>query len=221
MITFDIETIGSDSKEVIKKLAENIKPPAQFKKPESIKQWMDDNYDSALKEAIAKTALDGAYGQIACISLTIDGCNVISSYQDKKTSERDVISEYFNFIKKEKILNFCGHNIIGFDIPFIKHRSIILGINPPPTFLNLMNASPYDDRIKDTMLMWSRDKNKMVSLDTLCWLFDIDRGDDIDGSEVGEIWKTDPQRVINKCINDVRKTKKVYDRLTFATNDPF
>jgi DNA polymerase III epsilon subunit-like protein len=30
-----------------------------------------------------------------------------------------------------------GHNIVGFDLPFLKHRSIIHGIKPPPLYKRL------------------------------------------------------------------------------------
>lgn len=209
MIVFDIETTPTDNKEVITRLSNSIKPPANYKKPETIKQWMDENYDSTLKELVARTALDGAYGKVACIAFD-DTCTL------SNMDEYEAICHLYDYIDDHYHNVFCGHNIYGFDLPFLKHRSIILGITPPQQLMQAMNASQYDICIKDTMLMWSRDKNKMIGLDTLCWILGIETNSEIDGSEVCETWLSDPQKVIDKCINDVRKTKDVYNRLTFG-----
>lgn len=40
-LTFDIETTVTKNEEVIKKLTESIRPPAQIKKPKSIDKWID------------------------------------------------------------------------------------------------------------------------------------------------------------------------------------
>ena len=212
MMTFDIETTGTKDEDVIKKLAESIRPPAQIKKQESIDKWMEENYDQALKDKISDTALSGMYGHVTCIAWN-DGVD-FSSHESM--TEEEVIRDFYSYLSLQDLNVFCGHNIYGFDLQFLKQRSIILGIKPPKSLWKAMNAKPWDDCIKDTMLMWSQDKNKMIGLDTLCWILGIDRGDtSITGSETAALWETNPQKVIDKCVNDVRKTVAVYNKLTF------
>ena len=214
MLTFDIETTGTKNEEVIKKLAESIRPPGSIKKQESIDKWMEENYDQALKDKIADTALSGMYGRVTCIAWINDDDIVQST--SIYTNEIESINNFYAAIDTWGNDVFCGHNIHGFDLQFLKQRSIILGIKPPKSLWKAMNAKPWDDCIKDTMLMWSQDKNKMIGLDTLCWILGIDRGDtSITGSETAALWETGPQKVIDKCVNDVRKTVEVYNKLTF------
>lgn len=214
MLVFDIETLPSDNHEVIKRIAETIKPPGNIKKADSIKTWMDENYDAALKEAVSKTALDGAYGRIACIAWQIDDDAGVY-HAGKGISEKEAILYFYNAI--DGIAQFCGHNIANFDLPFLMHRSMILGIKPPTSIMKAMRAKPWDDCIKDTMIMWTGSPNKYMKLDTLLWLFGIDHGHpEFDGSMVAETWETDPQKVIDYCCGDVRSTYELYQKITFG-----
>lgn len=215
MITFDIETLPTTDERVIAQLAASIKPPGTIKKQESKDTWMQENYDIVLKEKIADTALNGAYGRIACIAWRDDNGTVFNTL--KHLSESEIIKVFYDQILGAK--EFCGHNIAGFDLPFLKHRSMILGIKPSSGILHAMNAKPWDDCIKDTMLMWSSDKNKMIKLETLLWLFDIKHEfHDFDGSMVAETWPVDPQKVIDYCVADVKAEYELYNRMIF--NNP-
>lgn len=215
MLTFDIETLPTDNEEVISALTATIKPPATHKKQETIDAWMAENKESALADLIAKTSLDGMYGRIACIAWS-DGDGVFSTSPEH--SEREAIELFYSFVSNECIdeERFCGHNIAGFDLPFLKHRSIILGIKPPKAILKAMNAKPWDSCIVDTMLMWSSDSQKRASMDKLCKAFGIEGKGDFDGSMVAQTWPTDPHKVIEYCKDDVRRTVALHSRLTFA-----
>ena len=221
ILTFDIETLPTQNEEVIKKISAGIKPPGNIKKKESIDAWMAENYEISLKEAIAKTSFDGSYGRIACICAAgIDRENLFGTGYEM--TEEEAIRSFYDFVFDTMPKSFCGHNIAGFDLPFLKHRSIILGIKPPDAMLRAMKAKPWDDCIKDTMLMWNSDRDKRISLDTICWLLGIDHGHpDFNGSMVAENWITDPAGVINYCLSDVIATREVYNRLTFKDNLAF
>lgn len=214
MITFDIETLPTTDAEVIEQLRATIKPPATHKKLETITAWMAENAESALDELVAKTSFDGMYGRVACIAWS-DGCGEILASSSEHT-EREAIELFYAFVNQAKSDTFCGHNIAGFDLPFLKHRSIILGIKPPQSLLKAMNAKPWDSCIADTMLMWSSDSQKRASMDKLCKAFGIAGKGDFDGSMVAEIWPVDPQKVINYCKDDVHRTEAMYKRMVFA-----
>lgn len=213
MITFDIETLPTNYQEVIESLAETITAPGQYKKPESIDKWMEENKESHLKELVAKTSFNGMYGRIACIAWSEDK----EMYSTNEThSEREAIELFYDLIKVSESLTFCGHNIAGFDLPFLKHRSMILGIRPPESLLTAMNAKPWDSCIADTMLMWSSDRDKRPSMEKLCKALGIEGKGDFDGSMVADTWPTDPNKVIDYCLDDVRRTIEIYKRLTFG-----
>lgn len=214
MITFDLETLPTNDAEIIASFESTISAPGQYKKPESIAEWMAANKDAALKELVAKTSFDGLYGRIACIAWGEQEDEIEAS--DHNHSEGDAIEAFYSSISKSDAETFCGHNIAGFDLPFLKHRSIILGIKPPQSILRAMKGKPWDDSIADTMLMWDSRSDKRVSMDKLCKALGIAGKGCFDGSMVAETWPIDPQKVIGYCKDDVRRTMEIYRRIAFV-----
>ena len=212
-LTFDIETLPTKDKQVIERIASTIRPPGNIKKKESIDTWMAENYEQELKKEIHKTGLNAAYGSVACIGWANKDQTYCTS---PDMNETDCLIWFYSQIEDHEV--FSGHNIAGFDLKFLKHRSMILGIKPPKNILKAMNAKPWDDCIKDIMLMWDPDKNKMTSLDLMCWLFGVEHDHDgFDGSMVAETWPVDPQKVIDYCISDVKATQEIYYKMMFET----
>lgn len=214
MIYFDIETLPCNDDTVIAELAKTITAPATHKKQETIDKWLEENKAQASKDLVAKTSFDGMYGRAACIAWACDDGEVHSTLSDD--SESEAIERFYDYVSFDISSNsFCGHNLHGFDLPFLKHRSIILGIRPPGSLLAAMNAKAWDECVQDTMLLWSPDKQKRTSMDKLCRVLGIDGKGDFDGSMVAETWPVDPQKVIDYCRDDVRRTREIYKRLTF------
>jgi len=225
LIPFDIETIPTTDDDDIAEIAKSISPPATIKLPASIAKWRDEHGAKAIADAVSKTSFNGLYGQIACIACARDDGDVFVSASD---DESNVINEFYDAIRdyvrqSEKDHHyqdspvFCGHNIAGFDLQFLKHRSIILGIKPPPDIMLAMSAKPWDKCIADTMLMWSSDSQKRTSMDKLCKAFGIDGKGDFDGSMVANEWfNGDRNKVREYCQDDVRRTRELYKRITFA-----
>lgn len=221
----DIETLPTADPVVIARLAETIKPPGQFKKAESIAEWMKDNKDAALAEMVSKTSFDGMYGRIACICYAFDDGEVFEvSDADEETLLCNFYSHVFDLAtinaahgNVDLDLQIIGHNVAGFDLPFLKHRSIIKQVKPIRQIEKAMNAKPWDGCIADTMLMWSSDREKRASMDKLCHALGIEGKGDFNGSMVAETWPVNPQKVIDYCKDDVIRTREIYKRLTFAS----
>jgi len=225
MLTFDIETLPCDDPATIAEIAKGIKPPGTIKLPASIEKWHEENGAQALIDAVSKTSFDGLYGRIACVSYAFDDEEPHTVHS--MNGEAEMLKEFYDVTfahiafgthssHKDSSLTCCGHNITGFDLPFLKARSIILGVKPPAVMLKAMNAKPWDSCIADTMLMWSSDSQKRASMDKLCKAFGIAGKGDFDGSMVAEMWTVDPQKVIDYCEDDVRRTRAIYKRITFA-----
>lgn len=228
LVTFDIETLPTADESIIAEIASTITAPAQYKKPESIAEWMEANKEAAVKEKVSKTSFDGLYGRIACIAYAFNDGDVFHVDTISAGSELAMLERFYGHLTAELTTTpyhggsaemdatFVGHNIAGFDLPFLKHRSIVLGIKPPSMLLKAMNAKPWDKCIADTMLMWSPDRAKRVSMDKLCRILGIPGNGDFDGSMVAETWPADHQKVIDYCKDDVERTRAIYSRLTFA-----
>lgn len=220
----DIETLPTTDTEVIAEFESNIKAPATYKKPESIAEWMKENKESALKELVSKTSFSGLHGSIACICYAFDDGEVFSV--DCRDGEKKMLEDFYSHVfdmtcvehqigYTEGKSTFVGHNIVGFDLPFLKHRSIILGVKPPKVVRDAFGAKPWGNEVADTMLLWSSDKEKRASMDKLCKAFGIPGKGDFDGSMVADTWPTDPQKVITYCADDVQRTREMYKRITF------
>lgn len=224
LLTLDIETLPTADAEVIADIAASIKPPANYSKPETIAKWLEENKDQATKEAVHKTGFSGLYGSIACICYAFDDGEVFTvdsrdgeakMLEQFKAHVIDVTSIEHHVGRCDMALTVVGHNVAAFDLPFIKHRSIINQVKPATALLKAMNAKPWDACIADTMLMWSSDKEKRASMDKLCRALGIPGKGDFDGSMVADTWPIDPQKVLDYCADDVRRTREIYKRLTF------
>ena len=222
----DIETLPTTNAEVIAALEAEIKPPGTIKKPESIAAWMEENKQAALDEAIAKTSFSGLYGSIACICYAFDDDEVFSVDVNTAGSEKNMLGSFYSHVLQQTTtphhkgfascqLTVVGHNVAAFDLPFIKHRSIINKVIPTTSFIKAFNAKPWSEEIADTMLMWSSDPHKRGRMDRLCKAFGIPGKGDFDGSMVAATWPVDPQKVIDYCKDDVERTRQMYKRLTF------
>lgn len=219
----DLETLPTTDPEVIAELAKTIKAPATYKKPESIQQWMDENKDAALKELVSKTSFSGLHGSIACICYAFEDGEPFSV--DSRDGEKKMLEDFYSHVYDvsglttargvvEGPVTIVGHNVAGFDLPFLKHRSIIHGVRPIECFRKAFDAKPWCSEVRDTMLMWSSDREKRVSMDKLCKAFGMAGKGDFDGSMVADTWPNEPLKVIGYCMDDVRRTRGIYNRIS-------
>ena len=222
-IFLDIETLPTADNSVINEIKASIKPPATIKKPESIAEWYKTSGDEAAAAAVKATSFDALYGSIACICYAVEDEPVRSV--DCLQGERIMLQTFYTRLTDEvarvKTIShvrpqFIGHNISGFDLPFLRQRSMLLDVPPPSFVLQAYQAKPYDTQIiGDTMLMWHSDRTKRVSLDKLCRAFGLQGKGDFNGSMVADTWYSDPHKVIEYCKQDVEMTRSLYNRMVF------
>ena len=205
---FDIETIPTDLDWVIDDLRANIKPPAQYKKPESIAEWMEVNAEQALADAIHSTGLDGSYGRITCIGYAFDDEPVQTVGTHLQMTEHTILADFAADINSRKITKIVGHNIIDFDMEFLKKRAIIHGVKIELPFL----ASKYDSVFFDTMTKWSAQKR--IKMDKLARVLGIEGKGDVDGSMVWDMYQRgEHQAIADYCADDVRMVREIYKRM--------
>lgn len=210
-IYLDIETIPTQNSDFQAYVCENLKVPANYKNEETIAKWLEENKG----EAIHKTALDGAFGEIVVIAVAInDEPPVLFYREDWQSADRETdILQCFNDFLREKankcntVPQFIGHNITKFDDRFIFQRSVINGVKP---YYTASRQNTYD-----TMTEWAG-YGGTVSLDKLCKVLDIEQKGDIDGSKV---WQYVQDGKINEvaeyCGKDVERVRQVYKRMNF------
>jgi hypothetical protein len=106
-----------------------------------------------------------------------------------------------------------GHNIIGFDLPFIFQRCLVNNIVLRP----FVNLSEFNVRgVYDTMHRWWLGAKNRVALDDIAWALGIpsSKTDEVEGSRVFELYQAGRLAEIREYnLNDVRVTRKVYERI--------
>lgn len=223
-IYLDIETLPTADPAIIAEIAATITPPGNISKPETITAWEAEKKPALVAQSVAKTSFDTLAGSIACICWAIDDGEIQAL--DCRTGEAGMLLEFFSVLSMDlqsahsrievETHTYVGHNLAGFDLPFLKHRAIVHGVKPNASLWKAMNAKPWDSCIADTMLMWSADRDRRVGLDRLCRAMGIPGKGDFDGSMVAATWPTNPEKVIAYCKDDVERVRALYKRMKFS-----
>ncbi|HEY6327690.1 MAG TPA: ribonuclease H-like domain-containing protein [Blastocatellia bacterium] len=106
-----------------------------------------------------------------------------------------------------------GHNVAGFDLPFIYQRCLVNGVVTKPV-VDFTGYNP--PGIYDTMRRWFFGDRGRVSLDDLAWALGIEssKTDEADGSRVWELYGAGRLAEVREYnLRDVRVTRKVYERM--------
>ncbi|HSA83799.1 MAG TPA: ribonuclease H-like domain-containing protein [Patescibacteria group bacterium] len=160
------------------------------------------------------TALEGTFGRICSIGIIKEGPQGIIQKEVFSGDEKQMLKDFWK--AGNGVWRFVGHNIWGFDLPFIYKRSIIYGVRP----IMLPFARYRNVPIYDTMMEWELwNMQNRQKLDTLAKVLGLPTSkDEMDGSMVAEYFKQGRIEEINKyCMKDVELTRKIYYKMTFET----
>jgi len=158
-----------------------------------------------------KGALDALTGKIVCVGLLFDDGVTLTEKTIFHQDERRILEEFWEVIKPTDVL--VGHNILEFDIPFIRQRSWILNIKPSRT-IDLRKY--YTMELVDTMQLWTNwGYKKGVSLDNLGIALSCGAKTG-HGADVATWWASrDVDAIARYCLEDVRLTYRIFCRLKY------
>jgi predicted PolB exonuclease-like 3'-5' exonuclease len=211
-VYFDLETIPSQSPEYLERCRSKVKPPATIKKSESIEKWFAESAEAAAQEAFDKSSFDGGRGHICTIAWAKNDGEIKCFHAATLADEKPLLMAFFNDLDKYHSETLVGHNIIGFDIGFLRKRAVSLGVKLPGAHMMPRDPKPWDKKIQDTMIMWAG-SGKTVSLDDLCDILGIDGKDGFDGSMVAEAWKNgEHAKIAEYCRDDVHRVREIHRR---------
>ena len=203
-IFFDCETAPTTEQWFIDEI--DVQAPGNYKKPESIAKWLEENAENERQSMIDKTAVDTSLAQVICIGYAIEDGPV----QTLTGSEQGIIVEFFTELEGYRHIRLVGHNIVAFDIPLVFHRAIINDVKPHWAFH--MNYTPWDSRLIDTMTLWAGARDK-IKQHELARLLGIDTQQET-GADVLELYKTgDMEGVQRKCAFDVEQNRAIFNRI--------
>ncbi len=178
-----------------------------FADQEEQKKKEDDQYQ--------RSAFDGTFSRIVTIGVLIfsDAMvpqEAIAWYGD---DEGQILRQFWNRLGKTRPSLIITHNGLGFDLPFIKKRSIIHGVKPP---FEISLAKFRTEPVFDTMAVWSNwDMRGWVKLDVLARALGVETKSG-SGAQVGEMWEKQPKKdVAEYCLQDTYVTYACYARMTY------
>ena len=229
MLTFiDIETCPTDNPDTVAAIRAGIRPPATYKKSESIAAWLANEGEAAAQEAVARTALDGGAGQVIAIGLARDDDApplVLTRRPDEP--EAALLVRFFDTVQAwssegagmdaagrpmwPDAPHFIAHNA-AFDLGFLWRRCVVLGLRPP-FHLPDPNARPGKD-FGCTMTSWAGHRER-VSLQALCRALGLpDPKAGGGGALAWQWWRDgDIERVARYCAGDVEAVRAVWHRI--------
>ena len=158
IISLDIETQGQpDSLAIFEPKFEQDKRLTDPAKIEASNQAKRDDWQQ-------EGALKAERGRIIGVGYSINGAT--PEVATSLTDESSLIHVILNLFTDCPDALFVGHNLLGFDLPFIRRRCWMNGISFP--FAKADKWNPWTIRTFDTMKEWQLGNSRdMVSLDSL------------------------------------------------------
>jgi len=155
-----------------------------------------------------KAALSPLYGQVLAIGILDDMENRSYITQSALDDEDIVIKTFWSTMTSKNI----GHNIHGFDLPFLVRRSWANDIAVPQKTIE--NYRFWHHGYVDLMQVWQLgNRQEYVSLDTLCKFFGIPgKPDDVGGADFARLFNGTPEerkQALDYLSNDLTMTKGV------------
>lgn len=217
----DIETLPTEDAAEIADIAAGITAPGNMSKAETIAKWEAESKPAVVAEAVKKTSFDATYGSICCVGYAFDD-NAAATVSRPLNDERAMLDTFIGVVTlsagcNESRLEVIGHNV-SWDLRFLLQRCIVNRVKPPHSLMAAMQAKPWGESIRDTMLMWNPERERRISLDKLCKILGVQTSKgDMDGSKVYDAYKAGEfERIATYCKSDVEATRQVFNRLTFA-----
>jgi hypothetical protein len=133
----------------------------------------------------------------------------------REVSEQQALTDFLALMRDfdAEVDEIIGHNVIGFDLPFIFQRCLVNNIR----FRPFVNLGEFNVRgVYDTMHRWWLGARNRVALDDIAWALGIEssKTDEVEGSRVFELYEAGRLSEIREYnLNDVRATRKVYERM--------
>lgn len=220
----DIETIPSQDISIKNDIAQDVKPPANYKTEEAITKWYAKNEEVEFEKRYRKTALCGTVGEVICISWAIDDSEIHHVYRELGQSEAEMLIDFMLQLQKAlperkdgklEAPIWVGHYITGFDLRFLWQRYVLNNIQPIVEIP--YKAKPWDKDVFDTKIEWAGTlPTGYGTLDMLSRIMGYKPKGDITGATVWDAVLAGRYiDIAEYCDDDVERTRNIYKRMHF------
>ena len=162
-----------------------------------------------------KSSFDGTFSRIVCIGLIAfsDSMEPQGAMAWYGGQEKELLRQFWAWMGQRRPALLITHNGLGFDLPFIKKRSIIHQVKPT---IEISLAKFRTEPVYDTLAVWSNwESRNWVKLDVLARVLDVETKSG-SGKQVAEMWQAGRGREIaDYCLQDCYVTYACYSKMTF------
>lgn len=174
-----------------------------------------DERRKAEDEQYEKSSFDGTFSRIVCIGMilltdTMEAQGAVSWYG---SNEKELLRHFWARLGQVRPALYITHNGLGFDLPFIRKRSVIQQVKPS---LEISLAKFRTEPVYDTMAVWSNwDQRGWVKLDVLARALNVETKSG-SGKQVAEMWaRGQGKDIAEYCLQDTYVTYACYCRMIF------
>lgn len=193
---------------------------ARGKYVEALRNW-DAELERAKADFLDKAALSPITGQVLAIGYCRLQLNATEPggvlIKVDSRPEQDLLRQFWAVYDKYQANRgrVIGHNVFGFDLPFIARRCWRHGIAVPESAIM---QKGWNGIFADTMKQWGcAIYGERVSLDTLARYFAIGgKPDGVTGADFGRLWngtEEEKAKAIDYLRNDLELTWKVAEKM--------
>ncbi len=205
-VVLDIETVQAPKEEWARLAGVDLMEGADLLSAGEAAQ-QDKDYD--------KSSFDGTFSRIVCIGLLAfsDSMEPQGATAWYGGGEKELLRRFWEWIGTNRPSLYITHNGLGFDLPFLKKRSVIHQVRPPVE-INL--AKFRTEPVYDTLAIWSNwDSRGWVKLDVLARALGVETKSG-SGKQVAEMWQAGRGKDIAEyCLQDCYVTYACYSKMTF------
>jgi len=117
-------------------------------------------------------------------------------------------------LSKGSDISLIGHNLKGFDIPFLAKRFMALGLQVPD-FLRVAGKKPWEITHQDTMELLKFGSFSPMSLRSAALMLGIeDPKETVSGAQVADLYEAgELDKIETYCRGDVAATYQIYQKL--------
>lgn len=178
-------------------------------------QWAGEkNPDKTPEELEHLAGLYPEFGMTCCVCIKeYGGDHMAFSRAALAGEEKEMLYTLGSWLDQPGI-QLIGHNIKGFDIPFLAKRYMAQAL-PLPVALKMAGKKPWEVPHQDTMELMKFGGWAPMSLRSACFLMGLkDPKEKESGKEVWDLFKAgDKDRIVNYCSGDVWAAEAVLKRL--------
>ena len=166
-------------------------------------------------EQYEKSSFDGTFSRIVCIGMIMltDSMDAQGAVAWHGANEKGLLQQFWTRLGQLRPSLYITHNGLGFDLPFIKKRSIVHQVKPS---VEISLAKFRTEPVYDTMAVWSNwEQRGWVKLDVLARALNVETKSG-SGRQVAEMWaRGQGKDIADYCLQDTYVTYACYCRMNF------